>query len=391
VRRWWRASSILAPSSAPYCAQPIDPARRVASHGSLTLDELDQSEDTERLGIGDVTELVGHYPSQTNGVSLIPPDPIDEAPSPRGAGADDDPAVRNTARRSVLATSGPELATQARVCMPGVAPIETDKVTGFWCNLELKLDVIDEPEGTAPIATLAVAQRSHNVFHVPWPEHEPVSWSHAGCTHYEADERRAPRVERIVGCRAPRGGRGRSGAAESRHGRPVLREDPELARVAFRQLAPIRARPTRVLPPRRPGYGSAHLAIVDRCRRQRLDQQLRITTGELPNHRGHREPPSDSRVALDRRLRVTFVVVARSWGIPGCCQRREGCANSCAACELPVCIGPAGHLDHDIQQLIVRLAAENRRWGYQRIKGEHRGIGRGMTRPSITGPYSYLA
>jgi putative transposase len=27
-------------------------------------------------------------------------------------------------------------------------------------------------------------------------------------------------------------------------------------------------------------------------------------------------------------------------------------------------------LDHDIQQLIVRFAAENPRWGYQRIKGE---------------------
>jgi hypothetical protein len=27
-------------------------------------------------------------------------------------------------------------------------------------------------------------------------------------------------------------------------------------------------------------------------------------------------------------------------------------------------------LDHDIQQLIARFAAENPRWGYQRIKGE---------------------
>ena len=27
-------------------------------------------------------------------------------------------------------------------------------------------------------------------------------------------------------------------------------------------------------------------------------------------------------------------------------------------------------LDHDVQQLIIRLAAENPRWGYQRIKGE---------------------
>ena len=27
-------------------------------------------------------------------------------------------------------------------------------------------------------------------------------------------------------------------------------------------------------------------------------------------------------------------------------------------------------LDHDLQQLIVRFAAENPRWGYQRIKGE---------------------
>jgi hypothetical protein len=32
-------------------------------------------------------------------------------------------------------------------------------------------------------------------------------------------------------------------------------------------------------------------------------------------------------------------------------------------------------LDHDVQQLIVRLAAENPRWGYQRIKGEFLRLG----------------
>ena len=129
----------------------------MASKKSLTLDELDHSEDTERLGIREVAKLVGHNPSQTDGISLIPSDPLNKTLPFRGAGANDDSAVRNAARRSVLATSGPELATQAGVRMPGITSIETKKVTGFWRDLVLKLDVIDEPEGAAPITTLAVS------------------------------------------------------------------------------------------------------------------------------------------------------------------------------------------------------------------------------------------
>jgi transposase len=32
-------------------------------------------------------------------------------------------------------------------------------------------------------------------------------------------------------------------------------------------------------------------------------------------------------------------------------------------------------LDHEVQQLIVRMARENPRWGYQRIKGELQQLG----------------
>jgi hypothetical protein len=39
----------------------------------------------------------------------------------------------------------------------GIAPVEAEKVTGFWRNLMLELEVVDEPEGAAPIATLTIA------------------------------------------------------------------------------------------------------------------------------------------------------------------------------------------------------------------------------------------
>ena len=72
----------------------------MASKKSLTLDELDHSEDTERLWIREVAKLVGHNPSQTDGISLIPSDPLNKTLPFRGAGANDDSAVRNAARRS---------------------------------------------------------------------------------------------------------------------------------------------------------------------------------------------------------------------------------------------------------------------------------------------------
>ena len=40
-------------------------------------------------------------------------------------------------------------------------------------------------------------------------------------------------------------------------------------------------------------------------------------------------------------------------------------------------------MDHDVQQLILRLARENPRWGYQRIKGELLRLGRQASATAI--------
>jgi putative transposase len=40
-------------------------------------------------------------------------------------------------------------------------------------------------------------------------------------------------------------------------------------------------------------------------------------------------------------------------------------------------------LDHEVQQLIIRLATENPRWGYQRIQGELQRLGIGVSATAI--------
>src|SRR5689334_7803617 len=139
--------------------------------------------------------------------------------------------MRNATGRRILVPAGPEAAAQARVRVVRAAPVETEKIAAFRRGFVLKLDVIHKPEWAAPVTALTIAQGSRDVVHVPSAEYKPVGRPYACLAHHEADERRAPWEVLIVGGRAPGGRQGRLGGAEPRHGRPVLGQDRELARV----------------------------------------------------------------------------------------------------------------------------------------------------------------